>query len=141
MQAANTFSPVMTQQYTDTETSSVGNLKSNIAAALCYFGPFGLIFLLMEKQSRLVRFHSVQALLYAVMLIALMVVVGIVSSVVALALGYIEPMLGFAVYAIAWFGVVAFAIGAPLYSMFNAYKGKMNKLPIVGRFAERAANK
>ncbi len=106
MQAVNTFSPAATQQYTDTETSSIG-WKANISAALCYFGPFGLIFLFTEKQNRLVRFHAVQALLNALATDALMFVVGIVASVIALALGYIEPMLGMAVYAIAWVGIVA----------------------------------
>lgn len=140
MQAVNTFSPAAIQQYTDTETSSIG-WKANISAALCYFGPFGLIFLFTEKQNRLVRFHAVQSLFNALFTVALMFVVGIVASIIALALGYIEPMLGFAVYAITWVGIVAYAIGAPVYSMFKAYNGVMNELPFVGRFATKAANK
>ena len=140
MQAVNTFSPATAQQYTDTATSSLG-LKANIAAALCYFGPFGLIFLFTEKQNRLVRFHAVQSLLNAILTVVLMFAVGIVASILALALGYIEPMLAVAVYAIAWLGIMLFVVGTPVYSMFNAFKGRMNELPIVGRYAMKAANK
>lgn len=139
MQAAQTIGS--TQIYGDTETSSVGNLKANIAAALCYFGPFGVIFFLLEKQSHLVRFHSVQALLYALMLFALMIVVAVIGSILAFALGYIEPTLAIVVYGILWLGFAAFAIGAPLYSMVSAFRGRMNKLSIVGKFAQRAANR
>lgn len=143
MQAAHTFSPApqTVGQYSDTERSSVADLKANVAATLCYVGPFGLIFLLLEKQSRLVRHHSVQALLYGVMLIALMFVVGIVGTVAAFALGYFSPTLGMVAYIAAWLVFAAFAVGAPLISMFNAYKGRANKLPVIGRIAERAANK
>lgn len=143
MQASQTFShaPSVAGRYSDTERSSVADLKANVAATLCYVGPFGLVFFLMEKQSRLVRHHCVQALLYGAALIALLVVVGIVGTIAAFALGYFSPTLGMVAYIASWLVFAAFAIGAPLISMFNAYKGRANKLPVIGRIAERAANK
>jgi uncharacterized membrane protein len=142
MQAAQSFAPNTTlRQYSDTPTSSVGNLKANHAAALCYIGPFGLLFLFLEKQNRLVRFHSVQALLYGLSLIVMAIIFAIVSTILGLALGYISPTLGVIVSTLLWLGFAIFAIGAPLLSIYKAFNGQMNKLPIIGNYAERAANK
>ncbi len=142
MQAAQSFAPhIALRQYSDTETSSVGNLKANHAAALCYIGPFGLLFLFLEKQNRLVRFHSVQVLLYGVTLIVMAIVIGIVSTILGFTLGYVSPMLGIVVSTLCWLGFALFAIGAPLFSIYKAFNGQMNKLPFIGNYAERAANK
>ena len=62
--------PVQTEQ----AKSSTG-LDENIAALLSYvFGWIsGLIFFLIEKDSRLVRFHAMQSLLFNVLVAALIV--------------------------------------------------------------------
>src|SRR5262249_7459568 len=41
--------------------SSIG-IRPNLAAAISYFWVLGLIFLVMEKKSRFVRFHAIQGL-------------------------------------------------------------------------------
>src|SRR6516225_143091 len=49
--------------------SSIG-IDPNIAGALSYFWIIGLIFFLIEKKNRFVRFHAFQALAYGVALIS-----------------------------------------------------------------------
>src|ERR1051326_6769649 len=57
--------------------TSVG-LDANIAGALSYFWIIGLIFFLIEKQNKFVRFHALQGLLY-----------GVGFAIVAFILGFI----------------------------------------------------
>src|SRR5215204_2867248 len=76
--------------------SSTG-LDENIAALLSYiFGwVSGLVFFLMEKESRLVRFHAMQSILLSVAAIVILVVFWIIAGVASLVLGYISGILSF----------------------------------------------
>src|SRR3982750_4502476 len=67
-------------------TKSSTGLDENIAALLSYvFGwVSGLIFFLIEKDSRLVRFHAMQALLLNVFLAVLAIVIWVVLFILLL---------------------------------------------------------
>ena len=81
----------------------------------------GIIFLLLEKQSRFVRFHAMQStILFG----------GI--FVVNLALGFI-PILGWLVGLL--LSLVAFILWIVL--MWKAFQGEMYKVPFVGAIAEK----
>ncbi|HEY0752940.1 MAG TPA: hypothetical protein VGD98_03095, partial [Ktedonobacteraceae bacterium] len=58
------------------------NMEPNIAAGLSYIGAWvtGLIFLLIEKQNRFVRFHAMQSILIFATLTLLTIVVSIVTT-------------------------------------------------------------
>lgn len=119
------------------ETSSTG-LQANIASLLCYiFIPVtSIIFYVLEKNSRLVRFHAMQSLLYGVAMFVLffafnIFVIGI--SYVSGILGGIFGLLGL----ILWLG---FLIGWILL-LVKAYQGQMFKLPVIGNIAEGIVNK
>src|SRR4026207_107739 len=75
--------------------SSTG-LDENLAALLSYvFGWIsGLIFFLIEKDSRLVRFHAMQSILLGAAAIVIFVVFWIVAVVSSLVVGYISGILG-----------------------------------------------
>ncbi len=97
--------------------------NENLMAAASYLLGFvtGIIFLVLEKQSRVVRFHAMQStILFG----------GI--FVVNIALGFI-PILGWLVGLL--LSLVAFILWIVL--MWKAFQGEMYKVPYVGELAEK----
>jgi uncharacterized membrane protein len=103
-------------------TSSIG-LDPNISAALSYFWILGLIFFLIEKQNRFVRFHALQGLFYGIGFAIVATILNILSAHVLFLLGCFGDLL--------W---LAWVVGA-IYAAVQAYNGKWFKLPIVGNMA------
>lgn len=100
--------------------SSTG-LTENVAGALCYlFGVItGIIFLLIEKNSKFVRYHAMQSIL-----------VWIAFFIISTILGFI-PILGWIISILLWpAGILLW-----LYCMFKAYQGSMFELPWIGKIA------
>ena len=125
--------------------SSTG-LDENIAALLSYvFGwVSGLIFFLIEKDSRLVRFHAMQSLLFNVLIVVLVIVLWIVFGVLVLIAsqlsGVLSTLLGL-VDTLVW---LVFGIGiliAWIMCLIKAYGRQYFKLPIIGNFAEKFSQK
>jgi uncharacterized membrane protein len=104
-----------------TERTSTG-LDANLAAALSYLVGFvtGIIFLLVEKENKFVRFHAMQSTL---------VFLGIVAVDILLQL---IPFIGALVVLFVVIPVSAFLW---LFLMFRAYQGDEFKLPLVGQMA------
>ena len=104
-----------------TEKTSTG-LDANLAAALSYLVGFvtGILFLLVEKENRFVRFHAMQSTLLFTGIVLIQLLLKIV------------PVLG---------ALVVFFILIPgsailwLVLMFKAYQGEEYKLPVVGQLA------
>jgi uncharacterized membrane protein len=105
--------------------SSTG-LEPNIAGLLCYvIAPFtGIVFLVIEKESRFVRFHAMQSTIF-----------GVAWFVLNLILNFI-PFIGWLV------SLVIMLAGLALWIllMLKAYQGEMYKLPVIGDIAEKQAN-
>jgi uncharacterized membrane protein len=94
--------------------SSTG-LEENVAGLLCYVVGWitGLIFFLIEKDSKFVKFHAMQS---------------IITFGACTILGFI-PIVN-------WFiGIVALVLWILL--MVKAYKGEKFKLPVIGDLAEK----
>jgi uncharacterized membrane protein len=101
-------------------------MKPNVAGLLCYVAGWvtGLIFFLIEKESKFVRFHAIQSIAAYVVLF-----------VIYLILWFI-PVIG-------WIINIFLAIGMFIlwiFLMYKAYHGVKYKLPIVGNFAEKQSN-
>jgi len=99
------------------------NLEENIAGFLCYILGWitGIVFLVVEKENKFVRFHAIQS-----------VATFLPLTVIAWILRLI-PFIG---------GVISTLISVLmlilwLILMSKAYKGEKYKLPIVGDFAEK----
>ncbi len=99
------------------------NLEENLAGLLCYVLGWitGIVFLVLEKENRFVRFHAMQSLLTFLPL-----------SVIAWILRWI-PFIGGVLTALVWILVLILW----LILMYRAYQGVKYKLPIVGDIAER----
>ena len=125
--------------------SSTG-LDENIAALLSYiFGwVSGLIFFLIEKDSRLVRFHAMQSLLFNVLVavvgIALWIVLFVVFMIVSQVSGALATVLSL-VSILVW-GVFLLGILAGfILCLVKAFQGQYFKLPVIGNFAEKFSAK
>ena len=103
--------------------ANAASMQPNVAASLCYaLGPVtGLAFTILEKESRLVRFHAMQS----------MVVFGAatVGLVVFCVLPVVGPLLGLT------FGMLWLTLA--IVMMVKAYHWESFKLPFAGDFAEK----
>jgi uncharacterized membrane protein len=125
--------------------SSTG-LDENVAALLSYlFGWIsGLVFFLIEKDSRLVRFHAMQSLLLSggglVVCIALWVIWIVLAIIASQISGLLSTLISlvFGLLLMALF--VGILIGAIL-CLIKAYQGQYFKLPIIGNLAEKFSTK
>ena len=106
------------------DKSSTG-LNENIAGLLCYVLGWvsGIVFLLLERESKFVKFHAAQSI----------IVFGVLS-VVNSVLGWI-PVLGLIVGIIS--GILAFVLWILL--MVKASQGERYKVKWAGDYAERWA--
>lgn len=117
-------------------TSSSG-LEPNVAALLSYVLGLitGIIFIVIEKDDKYVRFHAMQSIAFNVAIIvveiALSIVLGILGALPGLGLAMI--MLGAAVSGLLSLGIFVLWI----ILMLKAYQGEKFKLPIIGDYAEK----
>ncbi len=100
--------------------------SENTKGALCYlFGWItGLIFLLIEKDSKFVRFHAIQSIIINFVLMVVFFAVTPQSSYDDYTLYTLIALLS----VILW-----------ILLMYKAYKGEKYKLPVIGDFAENKA--
>jgi uncharacterized membrane protein len=104
---------------------STMNMEPNTAAGLSYFTWIaGLIFFLVEKQNRFVRFNAMQELLLTGVFVAADIIVLFI------------PFVGFLLYPLV--SLAGFVLW--IICVINAFQGKYFKLPVIGDYAERFAN-
>ena len=125
--------------------SSTG-LDENVAALLSYiFGwVSGLIFFLIEKDSKLVRFHAMQSILFNALIAVVAFVLWVIVFILMLIGGQLADFLGAIVAVLGTLLYLAFALGiliAWVMCLIRAYQGKYFKLPIIGNFAEKFSSK
>ena len=100
-------------------------LDENVAGLLCYVAWWisGLVFFLIEKKNKFVRFHALQSIIvFGVLTLAIIV------------LGWI-PFIGVVIISLIW----VLAIVLWILLMVKAYQGEKYKLPWSGNLAEKNA--
>jgi uncharacterized membrane protein len=99
-------------------------IQANVAALLCYVLGWvsGLIFFLIEKENKFVRFHAVQSMVVfgAATILSIVLTVTVVGIALVPILGLLELIL--------W-----------IVLMIKAYQGEKFKLPVAGDLAEKNA--
>lgn len=116
-------------------------LAPNVAGLLCYLPlccvgiVFSLVAVIVEKQSRFVRFHAFQSLLLFGVCVALALVVQVLSMVVSMVVGGMAGLLFSMLGWIVGLGVLAVSI----YMMIKAYGGEETALPVIGEMARKWA--
>ncbi len=128
--------------------TSIG-LDANLASMLCYLTMIccglgiilSLVFFLIEKTNRLLRYHAMQALLYG----GVWIIVGIGFKILSV---LVDIALGDAVGFFAFWGLLAVRILVALVLLaflilaaIKAYQGQYYKLPILGNIAWNIVNK
>lgn len=104
------------------EKTSTG-LAANVAGLLCYVLGWisGLVFILIEKENKFVRFHAMQSIIVFGALTIASFILGSIPFI-GIVLGWLISVLGI----ILW-----------IVLMVKAYQGQRYKLPWAGDFAEK----
>ncbi|WP_163582639.1 DUF4870 domain-containing protein [Gracilibacillus saliphilus] len=102
-------------------------LDQNVAGLLSYLVGFvtGIIFLLLEKENRFVRFHALQSIFVSVLLIVINTVLGMI------------PLLGWLVNIL----IAPLTLVLWIVLMVKAYQGQYFKLPWIGDMVEQQLDK
>ncbi len=102
-------------------------LDENIEGCLCYVLGWitGIVFLVLEKENKFVKFHAMQSLVTFLVLFVVSLVIGMIPFVGVI----ISPLIGL-------LGLILWIL-----LMYTAFKGERFKLPIVGDFAEKQISK
>ena len=116
-----------TQTPAPTPAKGGTGLRSNIAGALAYFlGPVtGILFLLIEKENKFVRFHAMQSTLTFGGIFVLNIVLGFIPI-----LGWIAGSLMSLVSLVLW-----------VFLMYKAFNNEEYELPVIGDLARKQVEK
>ncbi|HEV8168769.1 MAG TPA: DUF4870 domain-containing protein [Pyrinomonadaceae bacterium] len=127
-------------------TKSSTGLDDNVASLLAYLFQFlgGLIFFLIEKDSRFVRFHAMQSMLLSGAFWVGLIALWIVSFVLTLILGQVSGLLAGLVWVITLLLQLVLCVGGLIgfiFCMIKAYQRQYFKLPLLGAYAEKFSQK
>ncbi len=127
-------------------TKSSTGLDDNVASLLAYLFQFlgGLIFFLIEKDSRFVRFHAMQSMLLSGAFWVGLIALWLVSFVLTLILGQISGLLAGLVWVITLLLQLVLCVGGLIgfiFCMIKAYQRQYFKLPLLGAYAEKFSQK
>jgi uncharacterized membrane protein len=113
----------MSEETKPVVTKTTSGLEPNLAALFCYLAGWitGLVFFLIEKENRFVRFHAMQSMITFGGLTVLFMVLGFIPVIGWL----LMPVLGLA-QLVLW-----------ILLMVKAYQGEHFKLPVIGDLAEK----
>ena len=105
------------------EIKTSTGMTQNVAGLLCYLAGWitGLIFFLIEKENRFVRFHAMQSIITFGSLTVLFMVIGFIPFLNLM----LVPILAI-LQLILW-----------IVLMVKAYQGQLFKLPMIGDVAEK----
>jgi uncharacterized membrane protein len=109
-------------------------MEQNLEGLLCYVGWWvtGIIFYIMEKENKFVRFHAVQSIVVFGAYTVIAVILSIIINLMSFFGGFFAGFLLFIIWVLA---IILWVI-----LMMKAYQGQMYKLPIAGDIADKNSN-
>jgi uncharacterized membrane protein len=110
----------------DNNSSSSSGLEPNVAGLLCYVLGFitAIIFIVIEKENKFVRFHAFQSLFFSIAIIVLNILLGVIYSIIPF-LAFVHPIISLAILVL-W-----------IFLMVKAYQNVLFKLPVIGDVAAK----
>ena len=134
----------MDNKPTQQSNTTASGLEPNIAGLLSYVLGWlsGLIFFLIEKDNKFVRFHAIQSMVTFGAVTVILIVLTILRAIFfAIFYGGLRSWSAAAFFntvfnglsVIIWLGAIVLAI----ILMIKAYQNEMFKLPIAGNIAEK----
>lgn len=124
-------------------------MDANVASMLCYLTMIccglgiiiSLVFFIIEKESRLLRFHSLQGLLFGAVWLAVGLAFWIMNLMVNVALGDLAGLLAYWGLLIVRLLVGILLLVFIIMAAVKAYQGQYYKMPIIGNIAWGIVNK
>jgi uncharacterized membrane protein len=118
------------------EKTSLG-IEENVEGALCYvFGWLtGIIFYILEKDNKFVRFHAMQSIITFLAL----TVISVVLMFISFALMFI-PYIGWIIGMFLWLIYFLLSIAGLIFwiiGIIKAFQGEKYKFPVFGNMAEK----
>lgn len=109
-------------------------LAPNVAGALAYvLGPItGVLFLVLEKENRFVRFHAAQSITTGLLLVAISIALSILSTVLAFV-----PVIGWIVGLLLALGLGFGGFVLWVLLIWRASQGREWEVPFAGSLARR----
>lgn len=109
-------------------------LAPNVAGALAYFlGPItGVLFLVIEKENRFVRYHAAQSIVVSVALIALNIALSIAGAVLG-----VLPIIGWLLAFLLTMGVALGGFLLWVTLMYRAFSGQEWEVPLIGHHSRK----
>ncbi|MCX6672007.1 MAG: DUF4870 domain-containing protein [Euryarchaeota archaeon] len=113
-------------------------LDENVASAACYVLTWvtGIIFFVMEKDNKTVRFHAMQSILTFIPLMILWWIIGTIYTMMVFGAGIYGAVGIWGILSIISLLISIVMLLLWLFLMFKAYQGEKFKVPIVGAIAE-----
>jgi uncharacterized membrane protein len=113
-------------------------LDENVASAACYVLGWltGIIFFLMEKDNKTVRFHAMQSVLTFLPLTILYWIISMIFSMMFFGAGMYGAYGMWGILSLITTLIAIVMLILWLVLMFKAYQGEKFKVPIVGDIAE-----
>lgn len=130
---------VKTEEPKEAPKSTGGSgLEPNLAAMLAYIFSLlgGIIFYVIEKDNKFVRFAAMQSILLGVTFIALNFVVTILTAMLA----FTTYGLGFLFLNLGWILWLLYVVVSIMLAV-KAYQNSEWELPVIGKIARNAVNK
>lgn len=114
-------------------------LEQNVAGLLCYVVGWitGLIFFIIEKENRFVKFHAMQSIITFGALSIIQLIWGAIISNILIAINWRMVWFTGLVGTLLWLVNLALVI----FLVYKAYNNEMYKLPVIGAIAEQQAEK
>lgn len=139
---AETTTNTEIQTSTEVKTPTTLGVGERIEGALCYVLGFitGILFLVLERENKFVRFHALQSIgvflpLYMVMSAVERVISLSTISTVGFSISILGLLISMAILSVIWtlIGVLWILL------IYKASRGEKYKFPIIGRLADKYA--
>ncbi len=131
-------------------------MDPKVAAAISYIWIVGVVFFIIEKENKFIRFHALQSILFGVANAIIMGVLAIIAVILTVVfsiggaaaatasgsggIGTLVQLVVWVIWLIFWLIGLAMFVGL-IYAAVKAYQGQTFKLPIIGNIAEKTVNK